>query len=83
MFCVRVYDQTHFCVHVRPKKATNGTLAIQTIGATDLKHGIHTQFDFRCNIGVIPPGYNTSHWFLRRKSAKKTKQKQLLNKDWT
>ena len=33
-----IYDHTHFCVHVRPKKQTNknGTLAIQTFGVTDL-----------------------------------------------
>ena len=45
MFEVHVYDNTHFCVHVALKKAQNSTLAIQTLGATDLKHGIHTQID--------------------------------------
>ena len=32
-----------------PKKAKNGTLARQTLGATDLKHGMHTQIDFGSN----------------------------------
>ena len=45
MFEVHVYDHTHFCVHVGHKKAQNGTLDIQTLGATDFKHGKHTEID--------------------------------------
>ena len=50
------------------KKAKNGTLAIQTLGATDLKH---TQIDFGSNMGRILPCYTTFHWCVKRKSAKK------------
>ena len=54
-----------------PKKAKNCTLAIQTLGATDLMHSIYTQIDFVSNKGEIPPCYTTSHWYVKRKSDKK------------
>ena len=39
------------------KKGKKGTLARQTFGGTDIKHGMHTQLDFGSYMGVIPPGY--------------------------
>ena len=48
-----IYDHTYFCFQVMPKISQNATLAEQTLGATDLKHGMHTQL--RSNIGGILP----------------------------
>ena len=39
-------------------------LARQTLRATDIKHGMHT-CDCGRNMGGIPPGYTSSHWFCR------------------
>ena len=59
------------------KKAKNGTLARQILGETELIHGIHTQLDFRSNMGRIPPGYTSSHWCVKqKKNAKKKKKKK-------
>ena len=44
-----------------PNKAKNGSLVIQTLGETDLKHGMFTQIDFLSNMGRIPHCYTTSH----------------------
>ena len=44
-----------------PKKAKNGTLAKQTLGATDLIYGMYTELDFGSNMGGIPPGYTSSY----------------------
>ena len=47
------------------KKAENGTLAIQTLRATDLIHGMHTQVDFGSNMDGIRPCYISSHWCVK------------------
>ena len=57
-----------------PKEAKNGTLAKQTLGATDLIYGMYIQLDFGSNMGGIPPGYTSSHWCVKKK---------LLNNAWT
>ena len=54
-----------------PKKAKNGSLTRQTLGATHLIYGMHIQLDFESNIGWIPPGYTSSHWCVKRKVSKK------------
>ena len=54
-----------------PKKAKNGTLTRQILGATNLKHGMHTQLDFGSNMGRIPPVYTSSHWCVKQNSAQK------------
>ena len=41
-----------FCVS-GPKEAKNGTLAKQTLGATDLIYGMYTQLDFGSSMGGI------------------------------
>ena len=51
--------------------AKNGTLARQTLGATDLIHGMHIQLDFGSNMGGIPPGYIFSHWCVKPKKVPK------------
>ena len=53
------------------KKVKNGTLARQTLGAIDLKHGVQIQLDFGSDMGRIHPGLTSSHWSVKRKSAKK------------
>ena len=50
-----------------PKKAKNGTLAL---GATDLIHAMHTQLDFRTNMGGILPGCVSSHWCVMQRVPK-------------
>ena len=74
-----VYDHTHFCFHARPIKAQNCTLARQTFGATDLKHGMHTQLDLVSNMGGMSPGYTSFHWCVKKKVSKK----ELLTNAWT
>ena len=54
-----------------PKKAKNGTLTRQTLGATDLIHGMHTQLDFWSNMGGIPPGYTSSNLCVKQKCAER------------
>ena len=71
-----VYDHTHFCSISGQKKAKNGTLARQALGATDLKHGMHTQLDFGSKMGGIPPGHTSSHWCVKPKSANKRTYEQ-------
>ena len=41
------------------KEANNGTLVRQTLGATDLKLGIHAEFDSGSNMGRVPPGHTS------------------------
>ena len=77
------------------KKAKNGTLAILTLKATDLKYSMHKKkIDFGSNMVEIPPCYITFHWCAKRKKCHKKKKKErkkegkkkkkeLLNKDWT
>ena len=48
-----------------PKKAKNGTLTRQTLGATDLIYGMHAQLDFGSNMGRISLGYTSSHWCVK------------------
>ena len=50
-----------------PKEAKNGTLAKQTLGATDIIYGMYTQLDFGSNMGGIPHGYTFSHWCVKKK----------------
>ena len=83
MFYVYVCDHTHFCFFMSgPKKGKNVTLTRQTLGETDLKHGMHTLLDFGSNMGGIPPGYTISNWCVKCKDANK-KKKELLNNAWT
>ena len=49
------------------KKAKNGTLAIQTLGLTDLKHGMQAQIDFGSNMGGISPDYIQEVIFAEKK----------------
>ena len=49
-----------------PKEAKNGTLAKQTLGATDSIYGMYAQLDFGSNMGGIPPGYTSSHWCVKK-----------------
>ena len=51
-----------------PKEAKNGTLAKQTLAATDLIYGMSTQLDYGSNVGGIPPGYTSSHWYVKKNS---------------
>ena len=39
------------------KKAKNGTLTRETLGATDLKLGMHMQLNSGSNMGWVPPGH--------------------------
>ena len=39
------------------KKGQKYTLARQTLGVTDVKHGMHAQVDFGSDLGGVPPGY--------------------------
>ena len=48
-----------------PKKVKNSNLARQTLGVTDLIHGMHKQLDFGSYMGGIPPGYTSSHWRVK------------------
>ena len=57
-----------------PKEAKNGTLAKQTLEVTDLIYGTYTQLEFGSNMGGIPPGYTSSHWYVKKK---------LPNNAWT
>ena len=74
---MHIYDHTHLVLMSGPKKVKNGTWARQALGATDVKHGMHTQLDFGSNMGGIPPGYTSSHRWVKRKSAKKIGPKEL------
>ena len=53
-FQVHGNDHTHFCVFMSGQKWYFGQ---QTLGATELIHGMNTQLDFGSNIGGIPSGY--------------------------
>ena len=57
------------------KMATNGTSVRQTFGATASNHGIHTQLDFKSNMGGIPPGWISFHWCAKQVP----KKKKILN----
>ena len=49
---------THISVLMSgPRKAKSGNLARQILGATAVKHGMHTQLDFGSDMGGICPGY--------------------------
>ena len=74
-----IWQHLFLCTCQAPQKYTNCTLAIQILGVTDKKRGMHTQIDFGSNMGGISPCYTTSHWCVKRKGATK---KELLNKDW-
>ena len=63
-----MYITRPFFFRVRPK---NGTSARKTLGATDLKHGMHKLFDFGSDMGGISPGYTPSHWYVKQKNSKK------------
>ena len=41
------------------KKVKNRILARQTLGATDVKLGMHTQPDSGSNMGRVPPGHTS------------------------
>ena len=79
MFQVHVYNYTHFCFHVTPKKGQKWYFGQKTLGATYLKHGMHTQLVFGSNMGGIPPGCTSSHCCVKRKVPQKKTTKELLH----
>ena len=52
------------------KKNKNGILARQTLGATNLKLGMHTQFDFGSNMGWVPTKLHLFLSLCKTKNAK-------------
>ena len=65
------------------KGAKNGTLAIQTLGATYLKLGMYTLLDSWGILGWVSPGYINSSWCVGLKMPKKKRyfRKTLGPKD--
>ena len=51
------------------KKAKNGILARQTLRATDLKLGMHTQLHSGSNMGWVSPGHTSFSGSVRLKTV--------------
>ena len=67
------------CDHVRQEKDKNTTFTRQTVGATDLKPGMHAQFEFGRNVGLFLPGHTSFNWYGRLKMPKSG----ISEKTWT
>ena len=57
----------------------NMVLARKTLGATDLKLGIHIQLHSRSNMGWIPAGHTSYFLCIRLKMPKMVFQQKHLN----
>ena len=73
------YMTTPISVFMLGPRKRKGILAIQTLGATDLKHCMHTQLTF----GVTWVGSFLSTPLPIGVLIEKVPQKRVQNKDWT
>ena len=65
--------------HGKPKKAKNGIFARKTLGATDLKLGVHIQLNSGNDMGCVPSGHTSSLSCGMLKIPKIVYQQKYLN----